>query len=176
MTKETQEGTKVEEKEVVDKDVYETVKRDMLEEREQKRALKKELEELKAQEPTETTETTETAVMDANAKAEVALKLATDPTFKARHEIVQDEMLASGATLEEADATIKSKLYDKLVSDSSTEEQPIKQINTQATPEPTVAQNTGDVLVDAVNNQELPEELRNALRGKVEQSERMRNA
>jgi len=169
--KKEEEGT---EEEVVKKDVYETVKRDMLEERSKRRELEIQLKEREEeQQPQE-----ESIAMDANAKADIAMKIAIDPSFKARHELVQDEMLSSGATLEEADARIKSKLYDKLVEESATTttEQPInKQINTQATPEPVVQQPTGDALADALNNEEVSPEIKSALQSRFADSERLRS-
>ena len=109
---------KVEETETVDKDIYESVKEGMQKEREARKAerekriqLEKELEEAKAQKPVENN------LADVEVKADIALKLATDPGFRDRKELVEDTMIAEGLTIEEADAKVKAKLYEKLIED-----------------------------------------------------------
>ena len=166
---EQEEVVESEQPETVDADIYASVKEGLKREREEKKKLKEQLVKLQSKEEVEVTPQQEIA--EATAKADIAIKLASDPTFTERKALVEDEMIATGRTLEEADAMIKAKLFDQLNQVAPQTNENLNQINTQATPEPEAFQSTGDPVKDAI---ETKPEMASALKSLYENSERMR--
>jgi hypothetical protein len=159
--------------ETVEKGVYEKVKEAMRRERKKRQELQKKLQ---AKEETkedffptmQTSETTDNDVnvrlMQAEAKAQVAIKLAQEPDFKDRMELVQETMEREGKTLDEADAVVKAHLYDEVI-----KREPNKlptQLKPSATQEQPKFKSTGDPIKDMQENPDVPVELKRAIKNK----------
>lgn len=105
-----------------------------------------------------------------DALAELAIKIAKDPGFKDRLDLVEEQM-ASGKTLEEADNAVLADIARKMMTSSESKPStPPQTLNPIAAQEPSRPKPTGNILKDIVSGKvNVPPELRNALRNVLPQ-------
>lgn len=154
----------------VAKDVYESVRDSMQKERAEKREAQlrvKELEALQTEPQVEADDVMlEKRVLQSEANSLIAIKLAKEPGFAKRMSLVEDEMRSSGKSLEEADASIKAKLYDQM---AQSEDQPAtlpNQLNSTAIPEQTDWKPSGDAVKDLMDNPQVDDALKRSIQRK----------
>lgn len=147
------------------KAMYESVRESLRKEREEKKALKTQVQQPVQAEALPEDEATR-RFLRTEANAEIAVKLQTDPFFKENVDAIK-EYVEKGHSIDQATTMVKADILDTVIKLSSTEQQEIpkpKQINTQATPEPQEYQPTGDHLKDFLNDPNVPEAAKESAR------------
>jgi hypothetical protein len=123
-------------------DIHSNLQRAIEQEKDKLRKLREQRREIVSQPKTENEDESDEDKkwrMQQEAKTDVAIKLASDPSFKERQDLVMEEMNRSGKALEDADALVKSRLFDEVLKSSAPSPTPSypNQINPSATPEQT---------------------------------------
>lgn len=145
-------------------------------------AIKKErerLESLKSQAPSETVyeppvqaqapegDDAVRRFLQAEANSLLALKMQTDPTFRDRLDIVRKEMENNpGLNVEDADNRVKSRLFDEIVKQSSSNGEvnvETNKLTTDTIPEP-VKQKTGDPIKDILQDPNVNPYMKEAMK------------
>ena len=128
-------------------DVQDNLRKALQKERERRKAAEAQLQQQQYQPPQYQDEA---VVRFNNVEATTLInnKLLTDPSFKDRADLVQNEMIRTGKTLEDADNAVLAGLFRDMTLESaqSNPSLPIKQLKTTATPEekPTISKEVQD--------------------------------
>jgi hypothetical protein len=118
-------------------DVQRNLKIALQKERERRRAAEAQLKQVQYKAPENEDETVK-RFLNVEATTLINNKLLTDPSFKDRVDLVQDEMLRTGKNIEDADNAVIARLFRDLTSGQTEETlsaKPPKQLKTNAIPE-----------------------------------------
>jgi hypothetical protein len=131
---------------------YKTIAENLSKALREERAKNKKQESVKpAESPQEPQDETVKRFLRTEADAYIAKKIAIDPSFKERLDIVEN-YVSQGYTIDMADKLAKAEIMDKILAVNSQEEtiNKPKQITPTATPEPEAPKTTGNVLDDVM--------------------------